>query len=353
MPYQIKNTGKWRAHRMINGVRKTKTFKTQRDAKRWEASQDEAEWNAEPTPTISCLEFITLYLDWSKSQFCQRTYHGKRDSLRFLLRNLPSRIDSFDQITPAIAFSIFNKRATLQGGNIANKDRKECGAAWEWGRRNAGLPTENPFRLVSKFKPSFKERYVPPETDFWKVVGSTTRTEDRAYLLIMLYTAARRDELFRLQWSDVDLVNKRLRLGTRKRVGGAIEYDYVPLVQRAVEALSSLPKKHMLVFCHADGRKYSYRQWFMRRTCARAGVKPFGFHAIRHLSASILAHEGVPLPVVQGVLRHKNATTTSRYLRSLGLDLPALEKAFFAHNVQNEGRQDDKKVININSLKEQ
>jgi integrase len=169
----------------------------------------------------------------------------------------------------------------------------------------------------------------------------------------MIYTAARRDELFRLQWSDVDLVNRRIRLGTRKRVGGAIEYDYVPLVQRAFDALSSLPKKHMLVFCHPDGKKYSQRQWFMRRLCAKAGVKPFGFHAIRHLSASILAHEGVPLPIVQGVLRHKNATTTSRYLRSLGLDLPALEKAFFAHCVQTEPSQQDSKVININSLKDQ
>lgn len=352
MPYQIKGTDKWRAHKMINGKRKTKTFATQKAAKKWEADQSEEEWVREQTPIISCLEFATMYLDWSKSQFCQRTYHGKRDSLRFLLRNLPKHVESFDQITPTMAFAIFSKRAAAQGGNIANKDRKELGAAWEWGRRNAGLSADNPFKVVSKFKPSFKERYVPPEEDFWRVVGAVANEDDRAYLLVMLYTAARRDELFRLQWSDVDLMNKRIRLGTRKRVGGAIEYDYVPLVQRAVESLSRLPKKHMLVFCHADGRKYSQRQWFMRRLCARAGVKPFGFHAIRHLSASIMAHEGVPLPIVQGVLRHKNATTTSKYLRSLGLDLPALEKAFFAHSFAHDEPAQEGKVININKLKE-
>jgi len=57
-------------------------------------------------------------------------------------------------------------------------------------------------------------------------------------------------------------------------------------------------------------------------------VKPFGFHAIRHLTASILYHKGYEVSVIQSILRHKSPTTTNRYLRSLGLEATrdALEK---------------------------
>ena len=63
-----------------------------------------------------------------------------------------------------------------------------------------------------------------------------------------------------------------------------------------------------------------YRQHFMSRLCDKSGVKRFGFHAIRHLSASILFKLGYELGVIQAILRHKSPGTTERYLRSIGLE---------------------------------
>jgi integrase len=53
--------------------------------------------------------------------------------------------------------------------------------------------------------------------------------------------------------------------------------------------------------------------------CCRCN-KPFGFHGIRHLTASILYKKGYPLAVIQAILRHANPNTTARYIRSLGLE---------------------------------
>ncbi|MBN1102204.1 MAG: tyrosine-type recombinase/integrase [Deltaproteobacteria bacterium] len=58
----------------------------------------------------------------------------------------------------------------------------------------------------------------------------------------------------------------------------------------------------------------------MRRICDRAGVKRFGFHAIRHLSASILYGLGYDVATIQAILRHRSPNTTERYLKTLGVE---------------------------------
>ena len=68
------------------------------------------------------------------------------------------------------------------------------------------------------------------------------------------------------------------------------------------------------------GKPFKYRLQFMRRLCDRAKVKRFGFHAIRHLSASILHRLGYEVAVMQAILRHKSPKTTERYLKSISLE---------------------------------
>ena len=47
----------------------------------------------------------------------------------------------------------------------------------------------------------------------------------------------------------------------------------------------------------------------------------FGFHAIGHITASILYNKGIDKAIIQQILRHKRASTTDIYLRSLGLEV--------------------------------
>jgi integrase len=62
---------------------------------------------------------------------------------------------------------------------------------------------------------------------------------------------------------------------------------------------------------------YLYRQHWLRKLCAKVGVKKFGFHGIRHLFVSILAANNRPLVEIQQILRHGSITTTARYIHTL------------------------------------
>ena len=60
----------------------------------------------------------------------------------------------------------------------------------------------------------------------------------------------------------------------------------------------------------------------MSGLCKRAGVRPFGFHAMRRYVASVLADtHKVSAKRIQRILRHKNLNTTERYIQNLNDDL--------------------------------
>jgi integrase len=283
--------------------------------------------------------WINEYLEEAKDRFVRKTFKEKRATFVRLIEYAELEPDfPIENITIMIVRKFFKKQFKERSGYAANKDRKNLGTAWNWGMDNIeGWPTvQNPFLSVKKFPEIRKPRYVPPEDDFWRIYD-VAEGQDRIMLLAILHLAARRSEIFRLKWSDVDFSNNRVRLSTRKREGGNLEYDWLPMTSELREALhgwrrermvqSTIDKEHLFVcldetpFCdNYYGRPFTVRQHFMKKICQRAGVKPFGFHAIRHLTASILYRKGYSQAHIQAVLRHKNPNTTARYLRTLGLE---------------------------------
>lgn len=129
MPYQMKD-GKWRAVRMINGQRKTKTCKTKSEAKKWEAAQAAEDWQKAEMPTICLLlDVASAYLDYVRARNHKSTYDAKRLALRRLFSYVkPDAVP--DAVTPKIALAYVMDR-TKTSMAAANKDRKHMSAFWE------------------------------------------------------------------------------------------------------------------------------------------------------------------------------------------------------------------------------
>jgi integrase len=272
-----------------------------------------------------------MYLDFAKAKFSRTTYKEKTSVFKrlFACVNKESGVDSF---TAKHALAYLQRQTEIRSGYACNKDRKNLVAAWNWAIKFHDF-TLNPFQRVEKFSEVRSPRYVPPEDDFWAVFD-VAEGQDKIMLLAFLHLAARRSELFRLTWEDVNFLNNRIRLGTRKRKDGTMEFDWLPMTKELKNTLmkwweerpvKDSPYVFVCVFknnfCQRYyGMPFVKRQHLMNRLCKRAGVKAFGLHAIRHLTASALYQAGQPVAVIQAILRHKSPSTTERYLHSLGLE---------------------------------
>jgi len=268
-------------------------------------------------------EWAIRYLDYSVNKHAEKTYREEKvPAFKRLFANPKlSKTDSIEVLTPAIALLHIQNLANRKTGSTANCDRKNLRAAWEWGIKYLELPRLNPFAVVEKQQQNTKPRYVPPEDDFWKAYEAAGHEQDKRLLLCYLHTAARKDELFRLRWTDVDFINDRIRLWARKNRSGEWRGKWIPMTAALVEAMNAQRKvngKHRFVFIDpVSGLPYKKRYRFMSQLCKKAGVRYFDHHAIRHLTASVLAGLGVPTVDIQQILRHELISTTDRYIKSM------------------------------------
>jgi integrase len=181
---------------------------------------------------------------------------------------------------------------------------------------------ENPCRKIKFYPISKKKKYIPPKEDIQKVLQAAS-PKDRRYLLVIIHTLARVNEINNLKWEDV--YDDYLILRTRKAKNSDLTERKVAINDTLKEVIKGVPKIGEYVFCYTSTKKpYLRRLKTLKAACKKAGVKEFGFHALRHYGASKLASEGVPLTDIQVILGHQKVTTTSIYLQSIS---PSLKKA--------------------------
>jgi integrase len=312
-----------------------------RAAKEWEEEQlkialTRKEQEQESLQTLSALEKLLAwgeeYLAHAQRTMSRQTYVEKRTVMKGFFAFCRSEgIENLESVSKGKAYKFLSALADKKGGKVANKTRKNLIAAWNWGGDFVeGFPqTLPPFRKVKAFPVEKGQRYVPPEEDVIKVLQQA-RGQDLVFLLTMYFTGARRGEVFRLTWKDVSLNDGKIRLTDNKARTGEKRVRWLEMHPELVKALSWWKEarpcmvNNVFMQTHNDsslGLPYRARLHFMDTLCRRAGVKPFGFHAIRHKSAAI-AFVSKGLNAAQVLMGHYRATTTDIYVRSAGLYAP-------------------------------
>ncbi len=133
------------------------------------------------------------------------------------------------------------------------------------------------------------------------------------YIVGLLFlTGARKSELLKARWSDIDLEKRTWTLNMTKNGRGR----HVPLSQAAMDIISQLPRypdcpwllpnpQTLLPFTDI---KRSFRE-----APKLAGLDDVHIHDLRHSYASALVGSGVDLYTVGKLLGHVNVASTARY----------------------------------------
>jgi site-specific recombinase XerD len=173
--------------------------------------------------------------------------------------------------------------------------------------------------------------------DVWKRNHDGKRERDRLLLALFAYAGLRRSELLGLDWADVDLERRLLKV--RKAKGGRqrvvpIHPALEPLFRDYVRVRAH--DREPAVFVGVQGRRLSQTimtQTFLRYARA-AGVterKRVTPHTLRHVFASELLRAGANLRQIQELLGHKHLDSTQRYTRVTAHELRgAVKRLHFA-----------------------
>lgn len=347
MPYYDKSnpSAPWTGQVKLNGKKVKKRFKLKSEAKAWEVTQKQGPNSFSPemirldseqpssktgNSKTTVVEWAEKYLFYSQKKH-SAAWHKEKSAaferfltfvgLDFCIEDI-SKGKALDYLLSQIGSERKDKANLSRTGGGVNNDRKHLISGWNWGMEymEPRLPAPNPF-VVERMSQEKRDRYVPPEEDFWKVYDHAIG-QDKVLLLAFFHLAARQQEILRLRWKeDVNFQKRQIRLSTRKREDGSLEYDWLAMPEDLAEVLA-FHLKHAQsewVFPNPEtGLPYIDPRKLIRRLCMQAKVKPFGFHGIRHLVASLLAQRSdVSLQEIQKLLRHKKITTTAIYIHDL------------------------------------
>jgi len=301
---------------------KKRGFKTRRDAEK-ARNEHRQELQAPKTTNMAFSELCNAYLDFCQGRLRDNTIRQKAFVYRSLVGFIGEdfRCDNLPKVTLA---EYLARRRQEKGSKAANRDLRDLKALYSWALK-WGLCPLNPVALIEPYPEERTAKYVPPLEDFNRVLMAA-QGDDRDLLLALYHTAGRRGEILeRLTWEDINFENRYIRLSTRKRKGGNLEWRTLPMNETLYSVLwrrwNNRDKNSPYVFTsRKTGGRYSRegKKGLMRVLCRRAGVKEFTFHAIRHLVASILSdsHKASPRQI-QSFLGHQRIDTTENYLHEI------------------------------------
>jgi len=182
-----------------------------------------------------------------------------------------------------------------------------------------GLTDYNPVKGFEKYGVEHKLKYIPPVEDVLAIL-KVAKEHERIYIIALLHTMARMREIHKLKWEDIS--EGYLILRTRKARSSNVSARRVPITQALKGILDNLPRTSEYVFTNPrTGGRYDNRIKLIKGLCRRAGVKVFSAHNLRHLGASILVDQNIPLSDIQLLLGHTRVTTTAVYVQSINPSL--------------------------------
>lgn len=182
--------------------------------------------------------------------------------------------------------------------------------AERWGQHQGA----NPVRLV-KFLQEDNLRVETLSEDQEQRLLLASPPYLRDMILFAINTGLRTSDIFSLEWTEVDIEQRRLKKIVKKNHRPLS----LPLNDTAfgiVEARRGIQHGPYVFYNPMTGDKFKDVKGAMAAAVKRAGLGKITWHMFRHTFASRLTREGVDIVTVKELLGHSNISTTLRYAHS-------------------------------------
>ncbi len=184
-------------------------------------------------------------------------------------------------------------------------------ADWEYWEK------PNPCKGVKRFPEQARERFIQPD-EMEKFMNSLADEENktvRDFILMALFTGARKSNVLSMRWADVNLGRAVWKVEETKNGRPQL----IPLVPEALELLKQRKKKSRSVWVFPSrfgyGKHMTQPNRAFSRVCQRAGLEDLRIHDLRRSLGSWLAMGGKSLLLIGKVLNHKSSVSTAIYAR--------------------------------------
>jgi integrase len=331
VPYEGKRGG-WEVDirlRLPNGLkhreRRVVTHSSKSAAKRWGLDRERhllQHGPVEPTKEVPTLEqFAPKFVDGYARANRQKPsgIAAKETILRVHLVPLlgTRRLDAItNEVVQGLKHALTG-RAPKTVNNVLTVLNKLLKTAVEWDAIDR-MPCSIRLLPLPKASASFHD------FDDYERLVTAAKSDPNTYLIVLLGGEAglRCGEIMALEWADVDLPKRQLRVERSVWKGHVTipkggRLRYVPLTVRLAAALKE--HRHLKsdrVVCSSDGAPLTQRlvQGLVARAARRAGLRNGGVHILRHTFCSHLAMRGAGARAIQELAGHRDLSTTQRYM---------------------------------------
>jgi integrase len=239
-----------------------------------------------------------------------------------------------DQVAPE---DVVELHAKIGKGRIAGADESKPGRRLG-GPRTANKAVallrriynysrvENPVKpgTVELFRQHSRERYLtPPELKrFFAALATEPDQTIADFILLALFTGARRANLQSMRWDEIDLDAEQWtipaeKFKTRRAVTIALPPAAVAILKarQQLNAMRAVPSPWVLASNRSAAGHLVEPKTAFKRICREAKLKDLRIHDLRRTMGSWMAGLGTSLPVIGKALGHASQAATAIYSR--------------------------------------
>lgn len=176
----------------------------------------------------------------------------------------------------------------------------------------------NPCRHIQRAKEKRRERYLS-EAELARLGAALLKAEQIqselpsaiAAIRLLIFTGARASEILTLRWDAVNWEKKCLQLADSK-TGPKPIYLNAP-ASEVLSKIHPVPGNPYVITGGKEGDHLKDLEKPWQRIRGLAEIVDVRLHDLRHSFASIAVSGGMSLPMIGGLLGHRNTATTARY----------------------------------------